>query len=193
MNSIYLNLARWVFVFSLALVMPMQYVNSQEVDIQKNIEKLRQIAKDSSVVQSYNSDVETSGDFTVQPQAPCDCDLDTATYQAYLSSLQRYYEYRVHGFDHRQNIFEWQYLSSKIIFVVVIILVLAGIYFAAVQFHHGLKWKKKGPGEDEATELVLSYKSVSVKSPVLGVIILVLSLAFFYLYLVYVYPIENIF
>jgi len=31
-----------------------------------------------------------------------------------------------------------------------------------------------------------------VASPVLGVVILVISLAFFYLYLVYVYPIEEI-
>jgi hypothetical protein len=187
------NLFRWAVVFILALQLPLQQVISQEVDIQKNIEKLKQIARDSSLVSSYVSDAKEEGDAMVQPQAPCNCDLDTATYKAYLLSLQRYYEYRVHGFDHRQKIFEWQYLSSKIIFVVVIILVLAGIYFAAVQFHHGLKWKKKAPGEDEATELVLSYKSVSVKSPVLGVIILVLSLAFFYLYLVYVYPIENIF
>jgi hypothetical protein len=34
---------------------------------------------------------------------------------------------------------------------------------------------------------------IKVSSPVLGVVILVISLAFFYFYLVYVYPIENIF
>lgn len=32
-----------------------------------------------------------------------------------------------------------------------------------------------------------------VPSSVLGVITLIISLAFFYLYLVYVYPIENVF
>jgi hypothetical protein len=119
--------------------------------------------------------------------------VDSATYIAYLNSLQRYYEYRVHGFDHRQRIFEWQFASSKVIFVMVILLVLAGIYFAAVQFHHGMKHRKPGDAEEEATEFVFSFKSVRVKSPVLGVIILVISLVFFYLYLVYVYPIVNVF
>jgi hypothetical protein len=40
--------------------------------------------------------------------------------------------------------------------------------------------------------LDLSTAGLKVSSPVLGVIILVISLAFFYLYLVYVYPISEI-
>jgi len=46
---------------------------------------------------------------------------------------------------------------------------------------------------EEATGFIFSSKSIQVKSQVLGVIILVISLAFFYLYLVYVYPLENVF
>jgi hypothetical protein len=76
---------------------------------------------------------------------------------------------------------------------VVIVLVLAGIYFAAVQFHYGMKHRKPGEAGEESTEFVVSLKSLKVKSPVLGVIILVISLVFFYLYLVYVYPIVNVF
>ena len=50
------------------------------------------------------------------------------------------------------------------------------------------------PGLDPlATHLELSAKGIVVNSSVLGVIILGLSLAFFYLYLVYVYPIQNVF
>ena len=119
--------------------------------------------------------------------------MDPATYQAYQQSLQKYYEYRIHGFTHRQRIFEWQYASSKIIFIIVLLLVLAGIYFAAVQFHSGLKYAKKKALQEETTELVFSWKSIQVKSPVLGVIILVISPAFFYLCLVHLYPSENVF
>ncbi len=46
---------------------------------------------------------------------------------------------------------------------------------------------------DETTEIVASVKGIKVSSPILGVIILVISLLFFYLYLVYVYPITEIF
>jgi hypothetical protein len=44
-----------------------------------------------------------------------------------------------------------------------------------------------------ATRFEISAKGLVVNSSVLGVIILTLSIAFFYLYLVYVYPIQNVF
>jgi hypothetical protein len=70
-------------------------------------------------------------------------------------------------------------------------LVGAGIVFAALQFRIGLK-RTTADARDIATELDLSTKGVKVSSPVLGVIILVISFAFFYLYLVYVYPITEL-
>ena len=122
--------------------------------------------------------------------------FDPPTKEKYLSALREYYNYRISGLQHRQRVFEWQLFSSKVIFVVVLLLVSTGIYFAAVQFHSGLGRRAKATGAsegDEVTEFAASLKGVKVKSPVLGVIILVISLAFFYLYLAYVYPIENIF
>ena len=86
--------------------------------------------------------------------------------------------------------FRWQDISTKIIFAVVIALVLAGVYFAAVQFHSGLRAKQQFT---DAGEVELSVKGIKVRSPVLGVIVLTISLAFFYLYLIYVYPIVNVF
>lgn len=136
------------------------------------------------------------GDFDLAvPEAPAFDQIDTKTKEQYLYALQRYYEYRVGGYVHRENLFEWQFLSSKVIFFVVLVLVFAGIYFAAVQFHIGLKTlgDQKAAGPEETTEIDFSLKGFKIRSPVLGVIILGLSLAFFYLYLVYVYPIENVF
>jgi len=43
------------------------------------------------------------------------------------------------------------------------------------------------------TDLELSTTGVKVSSNILGVVILSLSLAFFYLYLAFVYPIQEIF
>jgi hypothetical protein len=117
----------------------------------------------------------------------------------FQETLRAYYDYRRSGYDHRRSVFEWQLVSTKIIFVVLLTLVFAGICFAAIQFHHGLR--KRGTGTEEekpdVTEFVFSLKEFKVRSPVLGVIVRTLSLGFFYLYLVqylvYVYSIENVF
>jgi hypothetical protein len=124
-------------------------------------------------------------------------------------------------------VFEWQLLSSRLIFVVVLALVSAGLYFAAVQFRIAMRAAARrvdavltavptaGPtvmptavpsatppappsaAPDPATvlgtQLEVSAKGVVVNSSVMGVIILALSLAFFYLYLVHVYPIKDVF
>ena len=125
----------------------------------------------------------------VVPSPPDPAGLDPKTNERYQAALQRYYEYLFSGFEHRQRVFEWQLISSKVIFGVVLVLVFAGMYFAAVQFHIALHEKVKG----EPTQLEASLSGIKVSSSVLGVIILVISLAFFYLYLVHVYPITEIF
>lgn len=122
------------------------------------------------------------------PAPPTAIDADAATVEVYRAALREYYIYVQKGLQHRQRVFVWQHYSSITIFVVVILLVAAGIYFAAVQFHHGL-----GRGTAESTQFEAGTGGIKVSSPVLGVIILVISLAFFYLYLAFVYPITEIF
>ncbi|MBS1606770.1 MAG: hypothetical protein JST42_29205 [Bacteroidetes bacterium] len=112
------------------------------------------------------------------------------------------YDYYKFGLAHRKKAFEWNLLSSKITFWVVVILVFTGIIFAGIQFYIALKEKRHrqpsmttpAPGETYdalKTELVAGARGIKVSSPVLGVIILVISLLFFYLYLAYVYPIQE--
>jgi hypothetical protein len=139
------------------------------------------------------------------PAAPRDIVLsDPATRQKYLSAMQRFYEYRANGYTYRSRVFEWQLLTSRVIFIIVLVLVAAGIYFAAVQFHVAMIAARRNlrhaPAGDApaaanplATQFEVSAKGIVINSSVLGVIILGLSLAFFYLYLVYVYPIQNVF
>ena len=80
--------------------------------------------------------------------------------------------------------FAWQHFSTRVIFFVVLLLVGTGIFFAWVQFQHGKV--------AERHELEIGVKGLRISSPVLGLVILVISLAFFYLYLVYVYPIHEL-
>lgn len=129
------------------------------------------------------------------PEIPDASILDAESRTKYNVALRKYFDYRISGYEHRLKLFEWQYLSSKIIFFSVLFVVLAGIYFAAVQFHIGLKRsREEETGEpDESSEIEFSLKGFKVRSQVLGVLILVISLAFFYLYLIHVYPIKNVF
>ena len=133
--------------------------------------------------------------------------MDEQAKAGYARALKGYYDYLERGYTYRSTVFEWQLFSSRLIFSIVILLVLAGLVFAAVQFYVAMVAAKaerlrqaRGtpppPGADAvaglASELGISDKGITVKSSVLGVVILALSLAFFYLYLVYVYPIHEV-
>lgn len=115
---------------------------------------------------------------------------DSLILAKYHESLKAYYDYRIFGFKHRAGVFSWQMTSTKVIFFMVNLLVLAGIFFSWMQFKKGLS-EKEAPTTE--TEVELSIKSIKIKSSIIGLIILVLSLVFFYLYLVYIYPIREIF
>ncbi len=64
--------------------------------------------------------------------------FDAPTKEKYLA-LGEYYDYHFSGLKHRQRVFEWQYISSRVIFIVVLVLVFAGICFPAVQFYIDLR------------------------------------------------------
>ena len=127
--------------------------------------------------------------------------LDPATREAALQAMREYYDYRTSGFKHRRRVFDWQLLSSKIIFIIVVLLVSAGMYFSGVQFHASMRAASasriesggRPPVAGIDTDIEASFSSIKVKSSVLGVIILVISFLFFYMYLRQVYPIDEIF
>jgi hypothetical protein len=110
-----------------------------------------------------------------------DIDIESSCKKAFRKRFSNY-EFEL---NHRENVLKWQHLSTKIILFVVLVLVGMGLYFAWVQFHSGSR-------DQSVSELNISMDGIKVSSPVLGVIILTLSLAFFYLYLVHVYPISII-
>ncbi len=136
---------------------------------------------------------------TAEPPSPelpdqlrSDFTRDSLSEKRYYESLTRYFEYRIFGYNHRQKVFAWQLVSSKVIFFAVLFLVLAGIYFSYMQFHKALLAGEAG-NADLKTDLEASPQGIKVSSPVLGVIILAISLIFFYLYLLYVYPVAETF
>jgi len=104
----------------------------------------------------------------------------------YDSSLMAYYSFSIAQFHRANKVLAWQSTSGKIIFWVVLAIVLAGLILSAIQFYIATKSKSDLP----ASEIKLSYKEIHIHSSVLGLLILTISIAFFYLYLNYVYPIS---
>ncbi|WP_147450088.1 DUF4158 domain-containing protein [Corallococcus carmarthensis] len=159
------------------------------------------------------------------PPLPDAATTDEGTKAEYQKALRSYYEYRQSGYQHRKAVFAWQLLSSKIIFAVVVLLVLIGVYFSWIQltgrtYRHpsasklqklGTQQGKpanntqsvetptaedsalKAPPDSGAMKFKAALDGIEVSSPVLGVVILVISIVFFYLYLVVVYPIHDAF
>ncbi len=102
-------------------------------------------------------------------------------------AISEYFTHVTETNKHQRDVFQWQLLSSRILFVIVLMLVIAGIYFAAVQFRRDMREGKEGTA---STTLKFEKDGIEVSSSVLGVIILVISLVFLYLYLVFIYTIE---
>jgi hypothetical protein len=94
-------------------------------------------------------------------------------------------------YHHSQEVFDWQLTSSYIIFWLVILLVLSGIVLSWLQFLKPDQKLTDASGNPISSVLKFSFKSgIEITSPVLGVLILVISMVFFYFYLVEVYQIR---
>ncbi|MDZ7741246.1 MAG: hypothetical protein U5Q03_05725 [Bacteroidota bacterium] len=83
--------------------------------------------------------------------------------------------------------FNWQYYSSIVILGVVLLIVLTGLLLPYLHFRHSLK-----TNDSSETEISLGKSGFKVRSSIIGIIILVISVAFFYLYLAHVYEIEEV-
>jgi hypothetical protein len=111
-------------------------------------------------------------------------------------------EFQEFTIAHHKRAYMWQFISSIIIFVVVISIVLSGLYLSYQQFNLSKNLLLKGrPDGSPATEevakfmnanLEVSKEGFKINSAVIGLVILMISLTFFFLYLKYVYPINVI-
>jgi hypothetical protein len=136
-----------------------------------------------------------SGEFAAVPScAP----LTGATQAACEEALRESYGYQASAFRHRKDIFDWSLTADKLMFAVVNLLVLSGLGFAAIQFRLALKQGgpaaegKEKADDPMATNMEISTAGIKVTSSVLGVIVLLISMAFFFLYARYVYPIQEV-
>lgn len=112
--------------------------------------------------------------------------------------------------DYERRGWEWHLLSTQLLFGVVIAIVLFGLFITYMQFRRDYSdWEKRpaqansekaaaeGAAEAQrplagATTLKLSPAGLEVTSQIVGLIVLALSLAFFFLYVKEVYPIREV-
>lgn len=110
---------------------------------------------------------------------------------------KKYEDYNLYKIKYIEKTFNWQYLSSIIIFCTVMLITLIGIFFSWKHFNRA-KNTNQTPSSD-ANNMVdqdifdASFsiqEGIKLKTSILGIVILVVSLAFLYFYLNFVYPIK---
>jgi len=127
--------------------------------------------------------------------------VDSAEKAALLATEIKYHQYM---FTQRMNIYNWQLTSAKVIFFVVCAIVVMGLILSYLQFKASntqtmFKLQQSTAGnttisgntETGNTKLEISKEGIKIDSAVIGLIILVLSIVFFFLYLKYVFPIQT--
>lgn len=138
----------------------------------------------------------------------------------YCRELEAAARYRIAAFDRRGAAFAWHHAASVLIFAVVLLIVCLGFLFAGMQFRQSLRVQvplaptaprsaaaaaqdtegspppppdppAADPGSAKDHEFELSLQTIKLRSSALGLVIWVVSIAFFYLYLRYVYPLHE--
>ena len=120
-----------------------------------------------------------------------------------------FYAYQSSNLEHRSKTFAWQLFASKIIFIIVMIIVLSGLVLSYLHFYKSLSpagvlpLKQVSPTDDTVqteqmkqnlpvNEIEISLTGIKINSSIIGLIILVISIAFLYMYLIYVFPIKEV-
>ncbi len=110
-----------------------------------------------------------------------------------------YYRFSI---EHQIKVLRWQFYSSILIFFSVILIVLTGLYLSYRQFELAVPGMKRAArkkaveqaGTEEIqlaqTKLEISKDSIKIDTAVIGLVILVISVAFFFLYLEFVFPVS---
>lgn len=99
------------------------------------------------------------------------------------------YAHDEHIMQIEEQQFNGQLSANPWLLVIVVIIVFVGLILSIAQFVKGLVFARNQP--DDATSVNWSVTAgVEIKSSVIGLVILAMSLGFFFLYLKFVYSIN---
>jgi hypothetical protein len=101
--------------------------------------------------------------------------------------------YNQWALSNRKEVLIRQQSTGRIIFVLVVILVLSGLLFSGIQFYIAANSSRnKESHQESTTTLKASLSGIEVSSSIIGLLILVISIAFFYLYLTNVFTLTSL-
>jgi hypothetical protein len=125
----------------------------------------------------------------LQAEVPAAPNLnDPELLQAAKDAQKKTYEYVSASVDSNISVLRGQQFASSVVLFLVVMIVVSGILFAGFQL-----WKSVAvAGVQDSSDLELSASKVRVTSSVVGVTILVISLAFLYIYTKEIYVIHVI-
>ncbi len=120
-----------------------------------------------------------------------------AVQEKWLASWIDRYEHEIKLRQHARQVLTWQSFASYAILLVVIAVTSLGVYLSYVEVKASLDTPEKALSAvsqqntgSPPTELIVSFQKLQVTSAVTGVVILVLSLGFLYLFLDRVFELE---
>ena len=145
--------------------------------------------------------------------------IEGPLFSKYVETKKREYDFQSHMMDVVEGTFQHQRIASYVILLLVFCVVLAGLWFAYVQLMAGLRPvpaiqaavdpQAVQPGQSGAatptapalqphavpvgaTTFEASYEKLTISSSIVGIVVLVISLAFLYIYTREIYRIQII-
>lgn len=118
-------------------------------------------------------------------------ELETYKNDQYLVEMQytkKYYEYLAKKADLNLAQFEWQRTASERLLWLVVVVVFSGVAFSGYQLWRASKTNDL-PGD---SSIEIAVQKVKITSSVVGVIVLAISIIFFYFFLIEVYRVKVI-
>ncbi len=97
-------------------------------------------------------------------------------------------DYEIFMMEHNKKVFEWELFSTKVFFWLSIFLVIVGITLSILQF---IKSSHQINSNSEST-IILSEKGFQLKTAFIGLILLIISFGYLYLYMKTAYPVKYI-
>ncbi len=107
---------------------------------------------------------------------------------AYERAQIEQYEHAIKLMNHTSDVFAWQSTAANVVLGLVVVMVLAGLSFSALQLHKAMQMNVP----QSTTELEISASKIRVTSSVIGIVVLCLSFAFLYVFLHEVFTIKPI-
>ena len=106
---------------------------SEKLPAKPKYDALKAFAETDSDLGSQRPSMNDPGELGIAPtDAATRIELNMESNQLVMSKFKR----EIWSYQYEQKLYEWQFISSKIVFGMVILLVVCGMYFSWLQFRH---------------------------------------------------------